>query len=130
MPCHNNLFHLCLLKDSLSMFNSIDHFWFHFNHRSALNILKRRLKMFRVIAVIVPNCWINMLLQVKSSSSLSRLFFTCLINRKNRAVETCRTSVMLSIIFARVRIPQGSYKVSSTFIFWGLYFFSCAFELT
>ena len=41
-----------------------------------------------------------MLLQVKSSTSLSRLFFTCVINRKNRAVETCRTSV--GVVFYHV----------------------------
>ena len=35
-----------------------------------------------------------MLLQVKSSISLSCLFFTSIIRRKNRVVETYRTSVM------------------------------------
>ena len=60
--------------------------------------MKRRLKIFRVIAVIVPHCWVNMLVQVKSGTSLSCLFFTCLVRRKIRAVETCRTSVMLPLL--------------------------------
>ena len=74
--------------------------------------MKRRLKIVRVIAVIVPNCWVNMLLHVKSGASLSCLFFTCIIRRKNRAVETCRTSVMLPL-FSHEFESHGrhSYKV-------------------
>ena len=62
--------------------------------------------------VIVPNCWVNMLLQVKSGASLSCLFFTCLIRRKDRAVETCRTIVML-LLFSHEFESHGrhSYKV-------------------
>ena len=90
--------------------------------------MKRRLKIFRVIAVIVRNCWVNMLLQVKSSNSLSCLFFTRIIRQKNRAVETCRTTVMLLVIFARVRIPREAFLIFfSTFEVLGLYFFHVLF---
>ena len=93
--------------------------------------MKRRLKFFRVIAVIVPNCWVIMLLQVKSGASLSCLFFTSLIRRKNRAVETCRTCVMLPL-FSHEFESHGrhSYKVFphvnfGVLFFHVLYYFVC-----
>ena len=46
--------------------------------------------------------------------------------QKNRAVETCRISVMLPVSLARVRIPQEVFfKDFSTLNFLGLYFFVC-----
>ena len=91
--------------------------------------MKRRLKIFRVIAVIVPNCWVNMLLQVKSGASLSCLFFTCLIRRKNRAVETLWISVMLPL-FSHEFESHGrhSYKVFPHLNF-GVVFFHVFFLL-
>ena len=46
--------------------------------------------------------------------------------QKFRAVETCRTSFMLPVSLARVRIPQEVFfKDFSTLNFLGLYFFVC-----
>ena len=45
--------------------------------------------------------------------------------KKNRAVETCRISVMLPVIFARVRIPWEAFLFGVVFFMCFLSFFVC-----